>query len=47
MHIWQAADVLFREKQWYLCQVQDAEGITDFVLDQMTTYGLDLVLRFL
>ena len=22
-HTWQEADVLFREKQWYLCQVQD------------------------
>ena len=21
-HTWQAVDVLFQEKQWYLCQVQ-------------------------
>ena len=24
-HTWQEADVLFREKQWYLCQVQDTK----------------------
>ena len=26
-HTWQEADVLFREKQWYLCQVQDMKAL--------------------
>ena len=34
-------DVHFREKLWYLCPGEGYEGVTKFVMDVMTTYGLN------
>ncbi len=40
-HTWQVADVLFQEKLWFLMPGEGYEGVTKFVLDVMTIYGLN------
>ena len=41
IYAYMAGGGCLQEKLWYLCPGAGYEGVTDFVLDQMTTYGLN------